>query len=490
MVAELAIAEPTEYQAVVDHIETIWPHLTRFQRRSQCTRLGLPYPYVVPSTSPMFSEELYYWDSYFTSFGLIGTHREQVVIDMTEDLASLYRRLGVIPNGSSTYLCSRSQPPFFSRLALLAYNVKCSREDADAGWFLKRMMALAEQEHERVWMGTTQPHCRQVYGGLSRYFDANFLNDLASCESGWDHSTRCDDRWLDHLPVDLNSILYARERDFEYAARVLAQTNRAQYWRGRADERAATIRALMWDSGAGFFFDFDWVSERRNPHPSLAGFLPLWAELATMDQAARMVREWLPRFECAGGLVTTLEARRGRQWAYPNGWAPLQWLVVNGLENYGFVKEAQRIREKWLANCAAVFAATGTMWEKYNVVDIGAPAEGGLYGAGEQGAAAGFGWTNGVFIDFVRQSEQNSRIGLWSRLLDSDGVVDFAPSNRSGARLTFSEGCFSPQRPRPASPPCCSPSSCRGEAGLTRSTGSTEPMPLPLWSSCASRRHS
>ena len=111
-----------------------------------------------------------------------------------------------------------------------------------------------------------------------------------------------------------------------------------------------------------------------------------------------MVADWLPRFERPGGLVTSLDERAGRQWAAPNGWAPLQWLVTAGLDRYGYHAEASRIRRRWCDHCARVFAATGTMWEKYNVVDTEYRAEGGLYGS-----VTGFGWSNAVFADFARK---------------------------------------------------------------------------------------
>ncbi|HEY3289854.1 MAG TPA: trehalase family glycosidase, partial [Anaerolineae bacterium] len=44
---------------------------------------------------------------------------------------------------------------------------------------------------------------------------------------------------------------------------------------------------------------------------------------------------------------------------------------------------------------------TGAFWEKYNVVDPSAVIEPGVYGQ-----LQGFGWTNAVFVDFVRQDEQ------------------------------------------------------------------------------------
>jgi alpha,alpha-trehalase len=199
------------------------------------------------------------------------------------------------------------------------------------------------------------------------------------------------------LPVDLNAILYMRECDFARAAEMLGQPDRAAHWRQCAAERAATMQRLMWDEQEGFFFDYDWVTRQLNLHPSLAGFYPLWAGLATPAQAERIVRDWLPRFEYPGGLVTSLEPQSGRQWAYPNGWAPLQWLVVMGLDRYGYTAEAQRLRRKWCDLCATVFAVTDTMWEKYNVINTVVSPEEGLYGS-----VTGFGWSNAVFVDFVR----------------------------------------------------------------------------------------
>ena len=41
------------------------------------------------------------------------------------------------------------------------------------------------------------------------------------------------------------------------------------------------------------------------------------------------------------------------------------------------------------------------MWEKYDVVATGNAPVGGHYA--EAGRISGFGWTNGVFIDFIRR---------------------------------------------------------------------------------------
>jgi alpha,alpha-trehalase len=265
-------------------------------------------------------------------------------------------------------------------------------------------MLVAEDEHMNVWLGRHQPHKRLMQCGLSRYFDANYLSELAACESGWDHSNRCDDRWLDYLPVDLNSILYARELDFAQAARLLGDETKASHWQTIAADRAQKVIELMWDEEREFFFDCHAETYEKDATLTLAGFFPLWAGLATQEQARRVVAQWLPKFEKGGGLVTSLEPKDGRQWCYPNGWAPLQWLVAEGLDKYNFHEEAARVRLRWCLNCLDTFTETGALWEKYNVVEPGNLPEAGLYGS-----IKGFGWTNSVFVDFARKLDKRAQ---------------------------------------------------------------------------------
>ncbi len=381
---------------ILEYIDGYWSRLVRYNHDDKQTLIGLPKPYLVPSDGEMF-QEMYYWDSYFMALGLIGTSHEQLIFDMTENMAYLFQRFGVIPNASRYYFLSRSQPPFFTTMIMLCHKLMCEREEPGSNVFLRRMIEIAEKEYETVWLGTMQPHHRMVYAGLSRYFDINYLDMLAACESGWDHSTRFEDRVLEHLPVDLNSILMVCENDIATGHFMLGDIAASERWQAKAKQRAEAMTELMWDEDLGFFFDYDFVNKRRTLSPSLAGFFPLWSGAATKEQAKRMVDIWLPKFEKDGGLVTTLEIKAGRQWASPNGWAPLQWLVLAGLEKYGFTNEAIRIRRKWRDLCLKIFQRTGTLWEKYNVVDLDHIPEEGLYGS-----VFGFGWTNGVYVDFDR----------------------------------------------------------------------------------------
>ncbi len=99
-----------------------------------------------------------------------------------------------------------------------------------------------------------------------------------------------------------------------------------------------------------------------------------------------------------GGLLTS-DITSGQQWDAPNGWAPLQWIAVQGLLRYGFHDLAKTLLTRWVATCDAVFHATGKFVEKYNVLDALAAS-----GGGEYVLQDGFGWSNGVYLDFTEMA--------------------------------------------------------------------------------------
>jgi alpha,alpha-trehalase len=130
----------------------------------------------------------------------------------------------------------------------------------------------------------------------------------------------------------------------------------------------------------------------------------MWAGLATDEQAKKIVDN-LDKFEKKGGLTTTsrplidTNALFGSikvQWAYPNGWAPLQYIVVEGLKKYGYHKEAERIAAAWVKTNVSWFERHGVFLEKYNVVNPKKHPVEGVYPS-----QTGFGWTNAVLLRFV-----------------------------------------------------------------------------------------
>ena len=387
----------------LSYIEEFWERLTYSQLSDKGTVIGLPHPYILPANekdAKFTLREQYYWDSYFTALGLVGTKHAVMAEGMLENLLYIFKRFHFIPNASRMYQMSHSQPPMLTSYIRLVYEAGSK----DEAW-LKSHMEVAEEEYNRVWMCDVHPFWHQVYKGQSRYYDINVLHDLAEAESGWDMTPRFQRKCLDYLPIDLNSLLYKYEKDFVWAALLRGDESAAKHWQAKLRSRTGDMNRLMWHERRGFYFDYDFVKKERGDVWSLAGFFPMWAGMATEEQAARMVKN-IDKFEHDGGLATTnkpfidvmsLFGSLKTQWAYPNGWAPLHWIVIEGLRNYGYDLEAERIARKWLHTNLLWYERHGVFQEKYNVDKVYKPPVEGLYPS-----QTGFGWTNAVFVALCR----------------------------------------------------------------------------------------
>lgn len=410
-VAPRDILTADDVAAARAYIAAYWSQLERFHPKDDESLLGLPHTYLVPSYDPSARfdyNELYYWDSYFMVQGLLDEAHEELVTGILENLLSLFERLGVIPNASRTYLTGRSQPPFLTSFIFDIYDTY----DKTDTW-LAHTISIAKREYKQVWLGTRKPNVRLVYEGLSRYYDINYLNDLAEAESGWDMTPRFGRKALSFLPVDLNALLYKYEKDFERAASILGDQDEAAEWAATAERRRAAMNQLMWDKLRGLYYDYNFKKEKRGTISSVATYFTMWAGLASKQQAAAMVRA-LRRFEHKGGLTTTddrplsyqMPGSVPVQWAFPNGWAPLHFVTIKGLELYGYHDEATRIAAKWLHTNLDWFKKQGVFLEKYNVVDPSKPPLKGVYPS-----QTGFGWTNGVFERLCKEYiDENTRV--------------------------------------------------------------------------------
>ncbi len=413
----------TEVKPIREHINDLWSHLTRQKDRanSYSSLIPLPYSYVVPGGR---FREIYYWDSYFTMLGLKVSGQTEIIHDMIRNFAWLIDNFGHIPNGNRSYFLSRSQPPFFSLMIELLASIKGDQ-------ILVEYLPQLLKEYS-FWMesgdANHKDHRRLIREGdhqyLNRYYDDDhspraesysedvllqdnagenqnelFLNLRAACESGWDFSSRwfgeknklSSVRTTDIIPVDLNSLLYLLEKTIAKALHLQGDQSSSDNFNHLADQRAELIRQRLWDDDEWIFNDFNF-RENKFGLPSLAMMYPLFAGIATQDQAEQCIYYLSQQFLKPGGWVTTNEYT-GQQWDAPNGWAPLQWITFIGLKNYDALELAEEAAERWLTLNEQVYQRTGRLMEKYNVEDLSLEA-----GGGEYSVQDGFGWTNGVFL--------------------------------------------------------------------------------------------
>jgi alpha,alpha-trehalase len=166
----------------------------------------------------------------------------------------------------------------------------------------------------------------------------------------------------------------------------------ARDYEQRAQARQKAINTLLWDATQGWYVDRDIERGQTRPALTAAALFPLWLQVATRSQARQTAAAVDAQLLRQGGLLTTTVST-GQQWDAPNGWAPLQWVAVDGLQRYGENTLARRIGTRFLHTVQAVYDSEGKLVEKY-VVDGSAGGGGG----GEYPLQDGFGWSNGVTL--------------------------------------------------------------------------------------------
>lgn len=226
-----------------------------------------------------------------------------------------------------------------------------------------------------------------------------YKGDRSMRESGFDISFRFGPfggSTHHFAPVCLNSLLYKAETDMERFATLLARPAKAQKWHDRSLARKAAINKYLWNAQAGMFFDYDFVRDRQSDYHYASTFYPLWAGLATPEQA-RAVAGNLKIFERPGGIAMS-DRTTGVQWDLPYGWAPLQLLTVEGLRRYQFQEDGARIADDFAETVSQNFQRDGTIREKYNVVTRSSETN---ITTGYKTNVVGFGWTNGVVLVFL-----------------------------------------------------------------------------------------
>jgi len=242
-----------------------------------------------------------------------------------------------------------------------------------------------------------KPDCEGAAGvTLSEEF---YRGDRSMRESGFDVSFRFGPHGAGthhYAPVCLNSLLYKYEKDMEAMSSMLGRPKDAATWKTRADARGQNIQKYLWDAEQGMFFDWDLHHKERSTYIYITTLYPLWAGVATKEQAAAIIKH-LGKLEQPGGLVMSPYESEG-QWDFPYAWAPTQLVAIEGLRKYGFNSDADRISYNFLSMIAANFRHDGTIREKYDAVTRSSET---AVKAGYNINVVGFGWTNAVFLEFL-----------------------------------------------------------------------------------------
>ncbi|HSI71434.1 MAG TPA: alpha,alpha-trehalase TreF [Gillisia sp.] len=431
--------------SIQQNISGLWEVLKRPADEVESgTLIPLPNPYIVPGGR---FREIYYWDSYFTMLGLQVDGEEETIRNMVDNFSYLIDTYGFIPNGNRTYYLGRSQPPYYAKMVEVLAEIdgediygeylpylekeyefwmKDSESITESGSASKRVVKMPDGELlNRYWdeYDTPRPESYRedvetAEAAIKMFPDRTradvYRNLRAGAESGWDFSSRWLSRnedgefklssihTIDIVPVDLNALLYNLEATIAAANELEGNNVKAAEFHLRAEARKNAIEKYFWSDAEGFYMDYNFRKQEHTPVLSLAGVYPLFFQIAYEERAKKVAVMIERTFLSPGGVITT-PYNTGQQWDAPNGWAPLQWVTIQGLRKYGETALATDIKNRWLQLNTAVYKRSFKMLEKYNVQDLSRES-----GGGEYPTQDGFGWTNGVYQKLVNERDGNT----------------------------------------------------------------------------------
>lgn len=438
-----------EVRAWALEVHALWKNLSRKVSQSVVdkpefhTMLPLPKPAIIPGSR---FREVYYWDSYWVIRGLLASKMHETAKAIVTNLIHLLEEYGHVLNGARVYYTNRSQPPLLSSMI---YEIYSRTGDIE---LVKRSLPALLKEYQFWNSGVHRVSIRDAHSSshtLNRYYakwnkprpesstiDKNSASNISStsakqhfyrevastAESGWDFSTRWMRNPLDFttlattsvLPTDLNTFILKMELDISFFAKVIGDHTTAKSFLEASQARRKAITSVFWNAKMGQWLDYwlnnktceepqTWEACKQNQNAYASNFVPLWIETFHSDPS--IVENVLRGFQRSGllgayGIATSLR-NSGEQWDFPNGWPPMQHMIVEGLARSGS-KEAKSLAEdiaaRWLTTNYVSYKKRGTMMEKFDVSKCGQYG-----GGGEYVAQTGFGWSNGVVLAFLEE---------------------------------------------------------------------------------------
>lgn len=177
---------------------------------------------------------------------------------------------------------------------------------------------------------------------------------------------------------DLNAMLVVEARSLANIADELGRPDEAEAWRLESTQRAEAVRDMFWDEEDGFFYyldkrdnDFTYDEPNDIKRMEITGFMPLWAGIATEEQAEQLVKHltdpekfWRPYGIPSLAADDSFYDPQG----YWNGpvWVELNYLIFRGLIDYGYHEEARELAERVFTNVIHHLKKDHTLWEFYS----------------------------------------------------------------------------------------------------------------------------
>lgn len=397
--SDSVLSQWRRYSSIIEN------HLYRDYKKMYREKGGnFKYPFLTPSSA--YTDQLWDWDSYFSDvalrqilldYGTAADSKEAVkyergcvlnflhychgdgwvpiMIQRDSDYTGLLK--GFL-KPKDIYKENMHKPCLAQQAAFLT-----EMNHGNANWIRSRFYKL------QFFIEDYKAHYRNLATGL--YFWQN------------DHYIGVDNNpYTFYRPprssgsIFLNCFMYKEFKAMIYLNERLGFHERACEYERDADNLRKAIQKNCWDPRDGSFYSVDldllpvqnekWGLQSGAPRDYSCliqrfdvwtNFLPMWAGIATPEEARRIVKEHYENtrtFNAPYGVRTLSKLEKMynlRASSNPSNWEGPIWgisnyLVWRGLLKYGYIKDAKRLAEKTVILFGRDLERTGTLHEYYN----------------------------------------------------------------------------------------------------------------------------
>jgi hypothetical protein len=284
--------------------------------------------------------EFFDWDLYFENVYLsyYGVNKYdftnfKLFLDRQEPNGFISRTIGVkYPKPKQMF------KPFLAQIAVLG-----SKQNDDNYEWLRGNYYGRLQKYVQHWFDYDGDHNGLPVWNSS---DASGMDNQYSRSGDFDASQ--------DEGVDLACYLVRELRAMAMIADRLGKSKDRRMYSGHAARLAKAINQVFWDEKDGFYYDRNEKTGKQIRVKSVAGFMPLWAGVASRKQAEKLVNDhllnkeefWL-KYPIASYAKTEPDFYQGSRdgecnWRGPV-WIPANYMIFHGLLRYGFKEPAKEL---------------------------------------------------------------------------------------------------------------------------------------------------
>ncbi|WP_291286724.1 trehalase family glycosidase [Flavobacterium sp.] len=348
------------------------------QNNTRIAAEGLKHGGLFPSYNYEWFHGFWAWDSWKHAVA-VANYDSQLAKDQMRALFDYQEPNGFIPDCIYRNNLLEENNYRNTKAPLAAWAIwKIYEKTKDAN-FIKEFYPKLKSYHN--WWYKERDHDQD---GLCEFGSTDGTVIAAKWESGMDNAVRFDDSKilkngekaysLDQESVDLNSFLYAEKNYLQKMAEVLKLTEEAKKWKEESSALKVRIQNQFWDAATGWFYDTTIDGKTLIKAMGCEGYLPIWAEVATAEQVQLAKKNMMDTASFNTFVPLPTLAANHPKFKPNNGywrgpvWLDQSYFGINGLEKYGYTKEANELAHKLLYNAEGVLDKGTSIRENYQPV--------------------------------------------------------------------------------------------------------------------------